>query len=440
VSVRQLQPHPMPRALQQPALVSPRRWSLWSLSPRVKYYVLTVDLAAIVVIAATASLFAVERQDLILLAGLLAGSVLHQEWSRRIERMRELAAEGVPWVSLQAVWSFAGLLLLPPPLVAALIAVLYVHLWFRVSRRLVVYRLVFTGSTVVLASACAGAILAALNPADYPGLADSHLGLVAVIAIVAAATVRWLVNSALVVGAIMLSVPGMPARKAIGPPTQHLIEAASLGFGTAVAALMIYQPAMVALLLVPMLTMQRGLLVSQLEQAASTDSKTGLLNALYWHELAKKEMERASQRKTSVGVLMIDLDRFKDVNRAHGPLAGDTVLRAVAKAVESELHGHDLVARLAGEEFIALLPEVDDAQLNAFADRICQRIRQLEVTVTGEQGPATVRGLTVSVGGSLYPDCADDIDGLLLTADNALFSAKDAGRNGFCVVAPHATA
>lgn len=439
MSVGQLQADPKPRALQRPSFTSPSRWSLWSLPPRLRYYVIAIDLAAITAITGTAALFPIERQDLILFAGLLVGSVLHQEWSRRIERMRELAAEGVPWVSLQAVWSFAALLLLPPPLVAAFMVVLYTHLWFRVSRRLVVYRLVFTGSTVVLASACAGAILAAFNPA-YPGMAQDHLGLVAVIAIVAAAAVRWLVNTALVIGAIMLSVPGMTARKALGPPTQHQIEAASLGFGAAVAALMVYQPALVVLLLVPLLIMHRSMLANQIDQAASTDSKTGLLNALYWHELAKKEMERARQRKTSVGVLMIDLDRLKDVNRAHGPLAGDTVLRAVAKAVESELRDHDLVARLAGEEFIALLPEVDDAELNAFADLICQRIRRLEVAVDGEDGPATVRGLTVSVGGSLYPGCAHDIDSLLLTADNALFSAKDAGRNSFCVVAPHATA
>jgi len=404
-----------------------------------KHYVLAVVLTAVATIAATAALFPVERQDLILFAGLLVGSVLHLECSRRIERMRELAAEGVSYVSLQAVWTFAALLLLPPPLVATLIVVLYTHQWFRVSKRIVVHRQVFTASTVVLASACAGVILAALNPADYPGLAKSHLGLVAIIVIVAAATARWLINCTLIIGAIMLSSPGIPTRKVLGPPIQHLIEAASLGFGTAVAALMVYQPAIVALLLVPMLTMQRSLLISQLGHAASTDSKTGLLNALYWHELAKKEMERAHRLKTSLGVLMIDVDKFKDVNRVYGLLAGDTVLRAVAKAVQSELRGHSLIARLAGEEFIALLPGVDDTELGAFADRICQRIRQLEVGVEGEDGPATVRGLTVSVGGSLYPDCADDIDGLLLTADNALFSAKDAGRNSFCLVAPHPT-
>jgi diguanylate cyclase (GGDEF)-like protein len=438
--VGQMQPHPKPRALQRLAFANPLRWSLWSLPPSLRYYVLAVDLAAVATIAGTAALFPVERQDLILFVFLTVGALLHLEWSRRIERMRELAAEGVSYVSLKAVWSFAALLLLPPPLVATLIVLLYAHEWLRVSRRIVAHRQVFTASTVVLASACGGGILAALNPADYPGLASDHLGLVAVIAVVAAATARWLLNFALVIGAVMLSSPGMPARKAVGPPIQHLIETASLGFGAAVAALMVYQPALVALLLVPMLTMQRSLLVSQLEHAASTDSKTGLLNALYWHELAKKEMERARRLKTSLGILMIDLDRLKDVNRAHGPLAGDTVLRAVAKAVQAELRGHNLIARLAGEEFIALLPEVDDTQLNAFADRICQRIRQLEVGVDGEQGPATVRGLTVSVGGSLYPDCADDIDSLLLTADNALFSAKDAGRNSFCVVAPHATA
>lgn len=399
-----------------------------------------VIVSAIVVIAATATLFPVDRLDLLWFACLAAGAMLHVEWSRRNERMRELAAEGVSYISLQAVWSFAGLLLLPPQLVAALIAVLYAHEWFRVYRRVVPHRWVFTASTVVLASACAGTVLVAMAPASYPGLTTDHLSPVAFAAIVAAGAVRWLVNYALVVGAIALSSPNMPARKAMGRLADQLIEVASLGFGAAVAALLVYQPAIVVLLLVPLLIMQRSLLASQLEHAAVTDAKTGLLNALYWHELAKKEMERARRLSTSMGILMIDVDRFKDVNRAHGQLAGDTVLRAVAKAVETGLRSEDLVARLAGEEFVALLPGVDGAELAALADRVCQRVRELEVAVDGENGPATVSGLTVSVGGSQYPDCAEDMDALLLTADNALFSAKDAGRNSYCLVAPNATA
>lgn len=412
---------------------SVRGWSLWSQSAPVRSYVIGVDATAIALVVLTAQLVAVDRSDMLLFGGLAVGAVLHYELSKRIERIREVTAEGVSYVDLQSVWAFAGLLLLPPPLVAALIAITYTHMWFRVSKRIVVHRWVFSASTVVLASGAAGVVLYLLEPREYPGLPGGWAG---VATVVAAAAVRWFVNYALVLGAILLSSPGATLRKVIGRPADQLTEAAALGLGYVAALVMVAQPAAVVVLMVPLLVMQHSLMISQLQHAASRDRTTGLLTAMYWHELARKELERAERLGTTAGLLMIDVDRFKDVNRRHGQATGDRVLKAVAASVQLELGGGDnLVARLAGEEFVALLPGVTDAELAAAADRACRRVRQLTVDLDGESGSVTVGGLSISIGATLYPDSASDLDGLLLTADNALFSAKDAGRDGFCVVA-----
>jgi len=416
---------------------SVRRWSLWSLPAPIRSYVIGVDAAAIALVIITATLVPVQRADLLLFGGLALVAVLHYEASKRIERVREVTAEGGSYVDLQSVWGLAGVLLLPPPLVAALIAITYTHMWFRVSQRIVVHRWVFSASTIVLASGSAAAVLYAVEPAAYPGLPAGWLG---VGAVVVAAAIRWFVNYALVIGAILLSSPAATLRKALGRPADQTIEAAALGLGYLAALAIVVQPFAVLVLMVPLLVMQHSLMISQLQHAASKDRTTGLLNAMYWQELARRELERAQRLGTTVGVLMIDVDRFKDVNRRHGQAAGDRVLRAVATTVQGELSGGDnLVARLAGEEFVALLPAIDDGGLTAAAERICRRVRELTVEVDGHAGHATVTGLTVSVGAALYPDSAADLDGLLLISDNALFSAKDAGRDGFCVVAANAT-
>lgn len=410
----------------------PREWAVWSLPSRLRSYVVGVDLAALAGIAVTFGLVGVARPDLLLFAALTAGSVLHHEASRRTERIREIAAEGVSYVSPKTVWIFAGLLLLPPAMVATLIAITYLHSWLRLSR-VPAHRWVFSASTIVLAAGFGGAVLAAADPGGYPQLPT---GLGGFVAIVLAGVLFWLVNYALVVVAIALASPAKSLRRALGRPADQLVEAASIGLGCAVAGLLTYQPWLVLALLVPLLLMQRSLLVSQLERVASTDSLTGLFNPMYWHELARKELERASRTSTSVAVLMIDLDRFKVINDEFGHVAGDQVLRTVARAVRGESSRDDLIGRLAGEEFVLLLPDTDASGLAALAERICERVRGLTVEVDSEHGPATVRGLTISAGGAVYPDAADDLDALLLNADNALFSAKDAGRNAFCVVTP----
>ncbi|MGW5193126.1 diguanylate cyclase [Kribbella sp. NPDC004138] len=413
---------------RQDAAWSPTKWALWSLPRTVLGYVLAVEIITAVVVASTFDLVAVTSGDWIRLLVLAAGSAIHIEAARDIERLRKVGAEGIPYTNLKGMWTFAGVLILPPPLAAALIVSTYVHSWLRV-RRVPPYRSVFTATTVVLAGAAGAVALAAIRPGVYPGYPGGPLGLVAV---VTAGLAYWFVNFALVAGAIMLSNPDSPGRNAIGKLSEQLIVAGSLGLGVATAALLLSQPWAVAVLLLTILGLHRALLVEQFQAASRTDPKTGLANAAFWHEIARREFAGAERTSSRLGVLYLDLDHFKAINDTFGHMAGDEALKAVAAELRQEVRDNDLVGRLGGEEFVILLPQTSAADTALAAERIRRRVAGLAVTIPTPNGPVLCETITCSIGAATYPESGSSLDELQMAADLAMYQAKDAGRN--CVV------
>lgn len=406
--------------------MSPGRWGLWSQSRPVVVFVLLVDALA-VLLAVIALPTPADATDTVRFAVLAVGAVLHLEAARGTERLREVAAEGVAYINLKAMWNFAAVLLLPPMLAVALVALTYTHCWLRVTRRTAVYRKVFSAATIVLAGAAALAVLAAIDPPLQLGLPEGPLGLFAMLA---AAAVFWLVNHGLVVGAIVLSRPGTRIRTAIGDPSDQLVLAGSIGLGVAIASLMAHGSWLVVVLLVSVLALHRAVLVPQFRNAARHDPKTGLANAVFWHEMAGKELARAQRTGTPLGILMIDIDHFKALNDRHGHLAGDEVLKGVSRALQQGMRPYDLAGRFGGEEFVLLLPGVGVGELGYVAERIRDRISGLAVPVVGLDGePARLGSISVSVGAAVSPADASELDRLLLAADTALLEAKEAGRN-----------
>jgi diguanylate cyclase (GGDEF)-like protein len=403
----------------------PTRWKLWSAPPVVIGYVLAVDLAALIVLVGTLRIVPVRGQDWIWLAVLAAGSAVHVEGARGIERLREVAAEGVPYVNLKGMWTFAGVLVLPPPLAGALIALTYTHSWFRL-RRVTPHRWYFSASTIVLAGAGAAVCLVTIGPESYPGYPDGPLGLVAVIA---AGLAYWFVNFALVVGAVLLSNPDSNGRDALGRLSDQLIVAGSLGLGVAAAGLLQHEPWTVVVLLLTILGLHRALLVGQFQTAARTDPQTGLANSVFWHEMAQKELARATRTQTPLGIVFLDLDHFKAVNDTHGHPAGDQVLKAIADELVRELRTDDLVGRFGGEEFAVLLPDSNTEDTTAAGERIRSRIESLTVTITTPHGQVSLSDLTCSVGAATYPASGTTLEQLILAADTATYAAKTKGRN-----------
>jgi diguanylate cyclase (GGDEF)-like protein len=389
-------------------------------------YVVTVDVSATLVTLATAWRTPAEAFVSPLFLLLAGGAVLHLEAAQGIERIREISREGSPHAHMQSVWLFAGVLVLPMPLLVALITISYLHAWLRVyKRRAVLFRKVFSAATVVLACGAAQLVLGLFS--NRPLDVDGPLGL---LALACAGLTYWVVNYALVVAAIVMTNRDQPARAALGNASDQLIVLASIGLGSVLAIMMSSRPWLTPMLLLTVLALHMGLLLPQFRVAARTDSKTGLVDATFWHDVAERELARARRLVSTVGVLILDLDHFKQINDVYGHLAGDRVLRAVADALKHSVRSYDLVGRFGGEEFAVLLPGVSTDEVRATAERIRLEIASLHIAVVDRLGQdRVISGLTASVGAAVFPDTATELSPLLLAADEALYQAKNNGRD-----------
>lgn len=404
----------------------PRRWKLWGERRIVIGYVLAVDIGALALAIGVITTVSVVSADLYRFGLLAAGAVVHRETVRGIEGMRERAAGNGLLTNLTSLWIFAAALCVPLPLVFAMVALVYLHSWYR-SCAGRWYRKLFSAAAMVLASTAAVALLRLLQPAEYPIIPHGPPGL---IALLGSATVYWLVNVVVVISAVMMSDPLQPARQLLGDLSEQVVVAASLGLAIALAMTVAYQPWLIAVPMIALYPLHRALLLPHFQQAARTDCKTGLLTAGFWREEAGRELQRARRLAEPLGVLMLDLDHFKSFNDRMGHLVGDQLLRAVADELRSETRPYDLVGRFGGEEFVILLPGVGAAQVEHIADRIRARISRLRVLVDGPHDrPTTVGGISVSIGAAVRPNDGDDIDHLVLAADGALLAAKAAGRD-----------
>ena len=163
----------------------------------------------------------------------------------------------------------------------------------------------------------------------------------------------------------------------------------------------------------------------RLQEQAISDPLTGLYNRRYLSEFLPRELARSGRNATPVAILLIDLDRFKQVNDSYGHEAGDIVLTAVGNLLKSSVRGSDIACRYGGEEFALILPETG-------TDSAARRAEDIRVAISGLHLIHAGRPLgriTASFGVALFPNHALDADDLLRVADVALYAAKGAGRN-----------
>lgn len=165
-------------------------------------------------------------------------------------------------------------------------------------------------------------------------------------------------------------------------------------------------------------------LEAQLEHAASHDRLTGLYNRYYFDDLLERECALARRTGTPFCLMMLDIDDFKGINDEYGHLVGDDVLRTFARLVGQRVRSSDVLARWGGEEFVALLHTGD---LDG-AERLAEEVRRL-VDAHSFPGPGHV---TLSAGVALL-DASDSSRSLLHRTDQALYRAKEAGRNRVAV-------
>ena len=164
-----------------------------------------------------------------------------------------------------------------------------------------------------------------------------------------------------------------------------------------------------------------------LDLQARTDALTGLLNRRGFETQMAFAVALARRSSRPLSLITVDVDHFKRVNDTYGHEAGDEVLRRLARTLESRLRGSDVVARLGGEEFVALLPDTD---LDG-----AQSIAQALVTAMAEQQNPVVGTITVSAGVATMRSADDNGAAMLRRGDAALYEAKGQGRNRVCVEA-----
>lgn len=170
------------------------------------------------------------------------------------------------------------------------------------------------------------------------------------------------------------------------------------------------------------------ILRQRLETLSYEDSLTGLKNRRYFNELYARESAIALRTQVPLSFIMVDLDHFKQFNDQYGHQAGDEALRLVADTMRSRFRETDVVCRYGGEEFIAILPGASSADAEALAGEI--RIAVNQVPIFHEN--RDLGHLTLSAGISTWPEHCTDPDELLVLADNALYRAKETGRNRVC--------
>jgi diguanylate cyclase (GGDEF)-like protein len=172
--------------------------------------------------------------------------------------------------------------------------------------------------------------------------------------------------------------------------------------------------------------------VEELDVLASTDMLTGLYNRRFLMRRLDEECARARRAGTPISLIYVDIDHFKQINDAHGHQIGDEVLQYVAKIMAGVMRRSDVLGRVGGEEFIAVLPGSGAVDGHAVAERLRQRVEakqlirgELEIPVTISAGVTTsesIEGLSV--------------DELIHTADQALYLAKQNGRNRVVIAQP----
>jgi diguanylate cyclase (GGDEF)-like protein len=158
------------------------------------------------------------------------------------------------------------------------------------------------------------------------------------------------------------------------------------------------------------------------EAAATTDALTGLPNRRYFEEYVEL-LGRGRRVDDAVGILMVDVDRFKLLNDRHGHATGDVVLRAVARTIGAAVRDDDLPARYGGEEFVVLLRNPSRAVALEVGERIRESVERIDLHAVG------VEKVTVSVGAAVGDGGSERVPELVEAADRALYRAKRFGRN-----------
>ncbi|MCP3013822.1 GGDEF domain-containing protein [Nocardiopsis dassonvillei] len=406
------------------------RWPILQQPRGLIVYMALLVSATLFLFGGAVALTAPAVMDLVTLVALLTGAVLCVEAGRRLGTPAGINRDFL------GAWWFPAVLLLPPLYALILPVPVFLMLQYR-TRRALLHRRVFNAASIALSGFLAsvtwhsiwgGGLVDGLSgtPGAHEYLTTGPGVLVAVLC----CTGFTVLNNLLVaVAARISSGPGHTLRP-MWDREALIVDAVELCVGVTVAILAHLSLFLLVIAVPPVLLLQRSLMYQQLQMAARTDPKTGLLNAPTWEQEASVEIARARSSRGRAAVLIIDIDHFKRVNDNHGHLFGDQVLLGVATTIAQQLRQSDLLGRFGGEEFVVLLPGSDTAEAWRAAERLRSQVGRMEIAV--DDVPVSI---TISIGAAVIGDHGNDLVELLTAADLALYRAKETGRNRVCLPA-----
>jgi diguanylate cyclase (GGDEF)-like protein len=314
----------------------------------------------------------------------------------------------------------AGAVVLRPAFLPALVLLHYLPGWIKSRKKWLVQSFNICNTTLaVLAAGAAFHALSGANAEHEPMGRYAAAGLVACAVFVG-------INHVLL--ARMIELTSERSMRATGLFSFESVSTdlglAALGIG--VAAFWFVNAWLIFFVLGPLLIIHRALYVPQLRELAQADVKTGLMNAKEFEHAVDLEVARAERTRTPFSLLMIDLDHLREINNAHGHLAGDVVIRGVADVFREELRSYDVPARFGGDEFCVLLPETPPDEAADIAERVRAAVAGRVFIAEGSDEPLNV---TVSIGLATSPGDAVTRQQLVHRADLAAYRAKAEGGN-----------
>ncbi len=163
---------------------------------------------------------------------------------------------------------------------------------------------------------------------------------------------------------------------------------------------------------------------AQLREQSVRDHLTGLFNRRYLEETLDRELLRAARKATPVGILLLDVDHFKQFNDVSGHAAGDTILRELGSLLRANVRGEDIPCRYGGDEFTVVMPDATREVVRQRAELLGRRAGRFHIPFEGR----VLDPVTLSIGVAAFPEDGSHSEALLKAADRALYRAKREGR------------
>jgi len=390
-------------------------WKLWKLPPVAAAVVVAVVLTWVATLT-VALARTPPRLDHALTFALLVGcGSLAVEATRRQGEPAGILAK-----DLLSAWWLPIAFVLPPAYSLLATAPIMAVTHFRIRQDAPAYRRVFSAASIGLSNWLAAVAFHLVSTSWSPHVAPGVGVLAWTGAAIACAVLAQAINTVLVAVAVGASSPEATIRAVLGGSVDLVPDWGEICIGVMLALLCVLNPLLALVALTPVVLLQRGLLHDQLTAAARLDAKTDLLNAPTWEREAASEIGRAIRTHTSLSVMLLDIDHFKQVNDYFGHLVGDGVIRAVADVLRQQTREYDRCGRFGGDEFAVLLPQSDAVEAHRTAERIRRHVEGIAVPA-GDMFVA----VTLSVGVAELTSEEQDVTDLLTAADVALYKAKE---------------